>query len=146
MSFCNGVVIEIGRKLRAPADEEAGVQTYTLLWGRTLAVGAWWLALAGTAAAAILAAGAIRFRGPVVAQLVDAFAQDWGFTTGEALEGGAWFPALDPEGEVLARVITSGPDGDLEKIRSVLLEACACAQDSIKIMTPYFLSRIHQTA
>ena len=69
VSFCNGVVIEIGRKLRAPEDEEAGVGTYTALWGRTRAVGAWWLALLATAGAAILAAGNIRFRAPVAAVL-----------------------------------------------------------------------------
>ena len=80
-----------------------------------------------------------RFGGTVVTQLVDAFAQDWGFTTGESLEGEAWFPEIGAAGKVLARVITSGPDGDLEKIRSVMLQACACARTSLTIMTPYFL-------
>ena len=82
-----------------------------------------------------------RFEGPVVTQLMDDFAHDWSFTTGETLEGDDWFPDPDEAaaGEILARVVTSGPDQDLEKIRSVLLEACACARRSIKIMTPYFL-------
>lgn len=40
-SYTNGVVIELGRKLRSPADEEPGVQTYTALWGRPTAVGGW---------------------------------------------------------------------------------------------------------
>jgi UbiA prenyltransferase family len=39
-----GTVLEIGRKLRAPEDEEPGVDTYTAVWGRGAAVGAWWLA------------------------------------------------------------------------------------------------------
>ena len=69
VSFCNGIVIEVGRKLRAPADEEPGVGTYTALWGRTVAVGAWWLALAGTAILATFAAGAIHFRLPVAGVL-----------------------------------------------------------------------------
>ena len=80
-----------------------------------------------------------RFGGTVVTQLTDAFAQDWSFTTGEGLEGEAWFPEIGPVGDVLARVVTSGPDGDLEKIRAVMLQACACARTSISIMTPYFL-------
>ena len=82
-----------------------------------------------------------RFEGPVVTQLLDVFAQDWEFTTGEAIAGEPWFPDPDEAeaGEILARVITSGPDQDLEKIRAVLMEACACAQRSIKLMTPYFL-------
>ncbi len=33
VSFCNGIVIEIGRKIRAPQDEEEGVETYSVLWG-----------------------------------------------------------------------------------------------------------------
>ena len=36
--------------------------------------------------------------GPVVSQLVDAFADDWEFVSGEALEGYAWFPALERAG------------------------------------------------
>jgi cardiolipin synthase len=42
-------------------------------------------------------------------------------------------------GDSLARVITSGPDQDLEKIELLVLEAIACARSSIQIMTPYFL-------
>jgi 4-hydroxybenzoate polyprenyltransferase len=34
VSFFNGTVLEIGRKIRAPQDEEAGVETYSFLWGR----------------------------------------------------------------------------------------------------------------
>ena len=33
-----------------------------------------------------------KVTGPVVSQLVDAFADDWAFVTGEDLEGDAWFP------------------------------------------------------
>ena len=32
-SFFNGIVVEMGRKIRAPADEEKGVETYSALWG-----------------------------------------------------------------------------------------------------------------
>jgi cardiolipin synthase len=77
--------------------------------------------------------------GPVVAQLVDAFADDWFFVTGEALAGEAWFPAIDPDGPSAARAVTSGPDQDLEKIELLILEAIGTAQTRIRIMTPYFL-------
>lgn len=33
VSFFNGMVIEIGRKLRSPEQEETGVETYSSLWG-----------------------------------------------------------------------------------------------------------------
>ena len=80
-----------------------------------------------------------RFDGPVVAQLCEAFAEQWYFTTGETLAGPEWFPELGSAGDSLARVITSGPDQDLEKIELLVLEAIACARTSIQIMTPYFL-------
>ena len=40
-SFCNGIVIELGRKIRSPGEEEAGVETYSVLWGPRIAVLAW---------------------------------------------------------------------------------------------------------
>ena len=80
-----------------------------------------------------------RFEGPLVAQLVETFAEDWQFTLGEELEGPAWFPALAPCGLVTARVVISGPDQDIEKIEMLVLQAIACARHSITIMTPYFL-------
>ena len=64
-SFCNGVVIELGRKIRSPAQEERGVETYTFLWGRPVAVGAWLTAQAATLACALGAARHIAFAGTV---------------------------------------------------------------------------------
>ena len=80
-----------------------------------------------------------KIEGPVVAQLVDAFADDWAFVAHEDLEGTAWFPILEPVGPAKARVITSGPDQDLEKIEFAIMQAIACARASIYVMTPYFL-------
>ncbi len=80
-----------------------------------------------------------RLEGPVVAQLIEAFAQDWLFAAGEDLAGEAWFPSLDAVGEAAARVILSGPDQDLEKIEFMILEAISCARQSVKVATPYFL-------
>jgi cardiolipin synthase A/B len=80
-----------------------------------------------------------RFAGPVVAQLIEGFAEDWLFTAGENLAGEAWFPPLDEAGEAVARAILSGPDENLEKIEFMILEAVACARRSIKVMSPYFL-------
>ena len=69
VSFCNGIVIEIGRKLRAPEDEEVGVQTYTVLWGRKSAVLVWLSAMFTTAIFAVLAASKIDFVAPVATVL-----------------------------------------------------------------------------
>jgi cardiolipin synthase len=80
-----------------------------------------------------------RLQGPVVAHLQEVFAEDWAFTTGEILDGEAWFPPLSPAGDLIARGIADGPDEDFEKLRTLLLGALACAQSSVRIMTPYFL-------
>jgi cardiolipin synthase len=80
-----------------------------------------------------------RVEGPVVAQLQEVFADDWEFCTGERLQGEQWFPHLGPAGTVLCRGIPDGPDEDFEKLRLTLLGALACAQSSVRILTPYFL-------
>lgn len=59
-SFLNGIVIEIGRKIRAPEREEFGVETYSSLWGWRNAVLAWLLAILLTAIAALLAAAQLN--------------------------------------------------------------------------------------
>jgi len=80
-----------------------------------------------------------RVEGPVVAQLQSAFAEDWLFTTEEALEGHAFFPPLRRAGDVLARGVPDGPDEDFEAIRWLLLGALATARERVRIVTPYFL-------
>ena len=80
-----------------------------------------------------------QLEGPIVGQLTDAFADDWLFTTGEKLLTENWFPLLEKAGPVTARVVTSGPDEDMEQIEFVALHAISCAHRSIRVVTPYFL-------
>jgi 4-hydroxybenzoate polyprenyltransferase len=70
VSFLNGVVVEIGRKTRAAADEEHGVETYSALWGRRGAVGGWLFAVMLTAIAAWQASIRIDATAPTVAVLM----------------------------------------------------------------------------
>jgi cardiolipin synthase len=78
-------------------------------------------------------------KGPVIEQITEAFVTDWEFATGEELSGLAWFPGNAECGTALARVVTSGPDQDIEKIEFMFLQAIGTAQRQIKIITPYFL-------
>lgn len=80
-----------------------------------------------------------RAEGPLVTQLQEAFATDWNFATGETLEGDIWFPEPEERGTVVARAIMDGPDADFETLRWTLLAALAEAQNSVRIVTPYFL-------
>jgi 4-hydroxybenzoate polyprenyltransferase len=67
VSYFNGLVIEIGRKIRAPADEETGVNTYSAVWGMRTAAFVWLGLLLLTAVCAVRAASDIDFAGPVAA-------------------------------------------------------------------------------
>jgi len=80
-----------------------------------------------------------RAEGPIVGQLSEAFAEDWLFASGETLSGETWAPRLATAGFALTRVVVSGPDENIQKIESLILEAVPCAQHTIEIMTPYFL-------
>jgi hypothetical protein len=64
-SYLNGIVIEIGRKIRTPVDEEEGVETYSFLWGIPTALIAWLAAMFLTALCAWRGAGMVGFAVPV---------------------------------------------------------------------------------
>ena len=68
-SFCNGLVIELGRKLRQPSEEEDGVPTYSKLWGLKKAAWAWFGCIMFTTLFATLAAIQIQFTWPVLLSL-----------------------------------------------------------------------------
>jgi cardiolipin synthase len=84
-----------------------------------------------------------ELRGPIVHQLSEAFAKDWSFSTGQELDDPAFFPRQEEAdarcGDALMRVVTSGPDTDIEKIEFTMMQAVAMARRSVRIMTPYFL-------
>jgi 4-hydroxybenzoate polyprenyltransferase len=55
-TFLNGIVIEIGRKIRAPEAEEHGVETYSALYGPRRATWIWIAVTAVTFLSAVVAA------------------------------------------------------------------------------------------
>lgn len=82
-------------------------------------------------------------QGPIVRQLAQTFAEDWAFATREALTA----PALEPStGDCNCRVITGGPDEDLDKLLLVILGALASARRRVQIMTPYFIPPLELVA
>lgn len=80
-----------------------------------------------------------HFAGPVVRHLMQAFADDWNFTTGESLTDDCWWPTVPSTGGVTARALTSGPDEDIETLETILSTAIVEARECIRIATPYFL-------
>jgi cardiolipin synthase A/B len=84
-----------------------------------------------------------RLLGPVVAQLAQTFAEDWEFATAERLPLPAAPGAL---GRSVCRVITGGPDQDVDKLLLILLSALASAERHVQIMTPYFIPPLELVA
>jgi cardiolipin synthase len=80
-----------------------------------------------------------RVDGPVVADLQEAFATDWTFTTGERLEGERWFAPARDCGPVLVRGVPDGPDDHIDNLPQLLLGALAVATRRVRVVTPYFL-------
>jgi cardiolipin synthase A/B len=80
-----------------------------------------------------------RVEGPIVVQLQEVFAEDWFFTTGEALLGSPWFAPVKAVGPVVARGLADGPDEDMDPLRWAILAAVSAAKSSVCIATPYFL-------
>jgi len=73
----------------------------------------------------------------VVAQIKEVFMADWSFATSEYDP-----PKSVPDisgGGAICRIITEGPNDDLNKLSSILIGAIATAFHKISIMTPYFL-------
>lgn len=81
-------------------------------------------------------------RGPAVSEMTEVFREDWSFASGEE----SWSPPaprvdLDTApGDAYVRVVSAGPNEDLENVRWIILAALSQAQESIRIMTPYFIA------
>lgn len=76
-------------------------------------------------------------RGPVARQIEQVFMEDWLFVTGETLPSLPAFPRS--AGSSFCRVISDGPDEQMGKLYMILSGVISSAQQSIRIMTPYFL-------
>lgn len=53
VSYCNGLIVEFGRKMKATENEEEGVTSYTKIWGISKAVSIWLFTIVVTAGVAI---------------------------------------------------------------------------------------------
>ena len=80
-----------------------------------------------------------RVEGPVVAQMQAAFNDNWIKTSGEILNGEAYFPALSPVGTVDAHMFTASPSGGSESMHLMYLMAVAAARHSIDLEAAYFV-------
>ncbi|HVR80511.1 MAG TPA: phospholipase D-like domain-containing protein [Luteimonas sp.] len=80
-----------------------------------------------------------RIEGPAVAQIQAAFNDNWIKTSGEVLNGAAYFPALAPVGSMDAHMFVSSPVGGSESMHLMYLMVIAAAEHSIDLAAAYFI-------
>ncbi|MET0655307.1 MAG: phospholipase D-like domain-containing protein [Pseudoxanthomonas sp.] len=80
-----------------------------------------------------------RLEGPAVAQMQAAFNDNWIKTTGEVLNGPAYFPALTPVGDVDSHLFIASPSGGSESMHLMYLMAIAASEHSIDLAASYFV-------
>lgn len=79
-----------------------------------------------------------KIEGPVVASIQAVFADNWLNATGVLLEGEAYYPPLEPAGDVRLQMVKSSPSEGHHRIRALKLYAMAAAEQSITATTAYF--------
>lgn len=78
-----------------------------------------------------------RLAGPIVEQVESVFFEDWRFLTGRYEKRAT--QRRRGQGSAICRVITEGPNEDLDKLSMILVGAVSSARSSVIIMTPYFI-------
>jgi cardiolipin synthase len=81
----------------------------------------------------------VRVEGPIVRHLQAAFAENWRDATGLLLGGDAYFPEIEPRGELIAQSIKSSPASGAAEAYVLFLLAIDSARSSILITNPYFV-------
>ena len=69
-----------------------------------------------------------------------AFVDNWLQSTGQVLQGDAYFPALTPAGAALAQVFTAAPAGGSKNMQLLYLLSITAAAQSIDLSAAYFVA------
>ena len=80
-----------------------------------------------------------RVEGPAVAQMQQAFIDNWLETRAELLHGDLYFPKLETAGEHTCQVFKSSAGEGSDSARLMLLVSIAAAQKTIRIANAYFV-------
>jgi cardiolipin synthase len=80
-----------------------------------------------------------QVEGPAVAQLQQAFMDNWLETRAELLHGDAYFPKIEPAGEHLCQAFKSSAGEGSDSARLMLLVSIAAARRIIRIANAYFI-------
>ena len=80
-----------------------------------------------------------RVEGPVVAQMQQAFMDNWMQTRAVVLHGDDYFPELAPTGDTLCQVFKSSASEGADSARVMFLLSIAAARRTIRIANAYFI-------
>lgn len=80
-----------------------------------------------------------RVEGPVVGQMQAVFNDNWTKATGTVLDGDAYFPALQHEGDSAAQMFSSSITGGSESMHLMYLMAITAARHTIHLSNSYFV-------
>lgn len=80
-----------------------------------------------------------RVEGPVVAQVQQAFTDNWMQTRAAVLHGDAYFPKLEPAGDDVCQVFKSSASEGADSARVMLLLSIAAARKTVRIANAYFI-------
>lgn len=80
-----------------------------------------------------------RIEGPAVAQMQAAFNDNWIKTTGEVLNGPAYFPPLHAVGTMSAHMFIASPAGGSESMHLMYLMSIAASDQTIDLVASYFV-------
>jgi cardiolipin synthase len=81
----------------------------------------------------------VRMEGPIVRALQAAFVEDWREATTLLLAGDAYFPPLEPRGDLAIQSVKSSPASGATEAYLLFLLTIESARESIKITNPYFV-------
>jgi cardiolipin synthase len=80
-----------------------------------------------------------RIEGPAATPVLSGFTQNWLRTTGEVIQGEAYFPPAQEHGRLALQVIHSSPDAGASAARLMYYLAIVAARRRIDIVNPYFV-------
>ena len=80
-----------------------------------------------------------RLEGPAVAQMQQAFMDNWMMTRGVLLHGDDYFPELPPVGDDMCQVFKSSADEGSDSARVMVMLSIAAARHTIRIANAYFI-------
>jgi cardiolipin synthase len=81
----------------------------------------------------------VRLEGPCVAWLQLVFLEDWNYVTGDSPKSEGNFPAHSDATGPLVEIIDSGPDRDVETIKTAYFTAICAAQRRVLLTSAYFV-------